>query len=425
MQQHSPTDPTGARPNDAVLFVALELSRASWLVAIQAPGRDKISRHKLAAGASAELLELVGRQRARAEHRTGGKLRVMSCYEAGRDGFWLHRLLVANGIENLVIDPASVAVNRRARRVKTDRIDVETLLRAMMAHARGERRVCSVVRVPTPEAKDARRLTREREALLDACFGANRQQRTCQRLRDRRVPAQGLSFSAVGDARHLTREREALLEERVRHVNRVKSLCALQGVYDFEPLRPRAAERLDGLMTGDGRPFPERLKAEVRRHLERLGQVVHQIAEVEALRDKPASPLAKGVARLVALRGVGPNVASVLQAEILGRCFANRREVAQYAGLAPSPWASGRAQREQGIGKAGNARVRAAMIELAWLWLRHQPDSALSHWFRERVGQARGLVRRIAIVAVARRLLVALWRYATDGVIPEGAVARG
>ena len=185
MQQHSPTDPTGARPNDAVLFVALELSRASWLVAIQAPGRDKISRHKLAAGASAELLELVGRQRARAEHRTGGKLRVMSCYEAGRDGFWLHRLLVANGIENLVIDPASVAVNRRARRVKTDRIDVETLLRAMMAHARGERRVCSVVRVPTPEAEDARRLTREREALL---------------------------------------------EERVRHVNRVKSLCALQGV---------------------------------------------------------------------------------------------------------------------------------------------------------------------------------------------------
>ena len=380
MQQHPPTDPTGARPNDAVLFVALELSRASWLVAIQAPGRDKISRHKLAAGASAELLELVGRQRARAEHRTGGKLRVVSCYEAGRDGFWLHRLLVANGIENLVIDPASVAVNRRARRVKTDRIDVETLLRAMMAHARGERRVCSVVRVPTPEAEDARRLTREREALL---------------------------------------------EERVRHVNRVKSLCALQGVYDFEPLRPRAAERLDGLMTGDGRPFPERLKAEVRRHLERLGQVVHQIAEVEALRDKPASPLAKGVARLVALRGVGPNVASVLQAEILGRCFANRREVAQYAGLAPSPWASGRAQREQGIGKAGNARVRAAMIELAWLWLRHQPDSALSHWFRERVGQARGLVRRIAIVAVARRLLVALWRYATDGVIPEGAVARG
>jgi transposase len=250
----------------------------------------------------------------------------------------------------------------------------------MMAHARGERRVCSVVRVPTPEAEDARRLTRERGALL---------------------------------------------EERVRHVNRVKSLCALQGVYDFEPLRPRAAERLERLVTGDGRPFPERLKAEVRRHLERLGQVVRQIAEVEALRDEPASPLAEGVARLVRLCGIGRHTASILQAEILGRRFANRREVAQYAGLAPSPWASGGTRREQGIGKAGNARVRAAMIELAWLWLRHQPDSALSRWFRERVGQARGLVRRIAIVALARRLLVALWRYAVDGLAPEGAIVRG
>jgi transposase len=380
VQEHPRTDPTATRPDQATLFVALELSRASWLVAIQAPGSDKISRHKLAAGASADLLELVGRQRATAEHRTGGEVRVMACYEAGRDGFWLHRLLVADGVESLVIDPASVAVNRRARRVKTDRIDAETLLRAMMAHARGERRVCSVVRVPTPEAEDARRLTREREALL---------------------------------------------EERVRHVNRVKSLCALQGVYDFEPLRPRAAERLERLTTGDGRPFPERLKAEVRRHLGRLGQVVRQIAEVEALRDESASPLAEGVARLVTLRGVGRHTASVLQAEILGRRFANRREVAQYAGLAPSPWASGGAQREQGIGKAGNPRVRAAMIELAWLWLRHQPGSALSRWFRERVGQARGLVRRVAIVAVARRLLVALWRYATAGVMPEGAVARG
>jgi transposase len=379
--EHPRIDPAAADPDHPmILFVALELSRASWLVAIQAPGGEKISRHKLAAGASAELLELVGRQRARTERRTGRTVRVMSCYEAGRDGFWLHRLLTAAGIENLVIDPASVAVNRRARRVKTDRIDVEALLRTMMAHARGERRVCSVVRVPTPEAEDARRLTRERTALL---------------------------------------------QERVRHVNRVKALCALQGVYGFEPLRPRAAERLEGLLTGDGRPFPERLRAEIRRHLQRLEQVVRQIAEVEALRDEPTSPLATGVARLVALRGLGPNVASILQAEILGRRFANRREIAQYAGLAPSPWASGGTRREQGIGKAGNPRVRAAMIELAWLWLRHQPDSGLSRWFRERVGQARGLVRRIAIVAVARRLLVALWRYAGDGVMPEGAVAKG
>jgi transposase len=240
--------------------------------------------------------------------------------------------------------------------------------------------VCAVVRVPTPEAEDARRPTRERAALL---------------------------------------------AERVRHVNRVKGLCALQGVYDFEPLRPGAAERLGRLATGDGRPFPRHLAAEVRRHLERLEQVCRQLAEVEAARDEPASPLAEGVARLVRLCGVGRHTASILQAEILGRRFANRREVAQYAGLAPSPWASGGAQREQGIGKAGNPRVRAAMIELAWLWLRHQPESALSRWFRERVGQARGLVRRIAIVALARRLLVALWRYAVDGLAPEGAIVRG
>jgi len=380
MQQELPKDPTATPAEEAVLFVALELSRTSWLVAVQAPGGEKVSRHKLAAGASAELLELVGRQRAAAERRTGRAVRVMSCYEAGRDGFWLHRLLVANGVENLVIDPASIAVDRRARRVKTDRIDVEMLLRAMMARARGERRVCAVVRVPTPEAEDARRPTRERAALL---------------------------------------------AERVRHVNRVKGLCALQGVYDFEPLRPGAAERLGRLVTGDGRPFPRHLAAEVRRHLERLEQVCRQLAEVEAARDEPASPLAEGVARLVRLCGVGRHTASVLQAEILGRRFANRREVAQYAGLAPSPWASGGTRREQGIGKAGNARVRAAMIELAWLWLRHQPDSALSRWFRERVGQARGLVRRIAIVALARRLLVALWRYAIDGLAPEGAIVRG
>jgi transposase len=380
MQQELPKDPTATPAEEAVLFVALELSRTSWLVAVQAPGGEKVSRHKLAAGASAELLELIGRQRAAAERRTGRAVRVMSCYEAGRDGFWLHRLLVADGVENLVIDPASIAVDRRARRVKTDRIDVEMLLRAMMARARGERRVCAVVRVPTPEAEDARRPTRERAALL---------------------------------------------AERVRHVNRVKGLCALQGVYDFEPLRPGAAERLGRLATGDGRPFPRHLAAEVRRHLERLEQVCRQLAEVEAARDEPASPLAEGVARLVRLCGVGRHTASILQAEILGRRFANRREVAQYAGLAPSPWASGGTRREQGIGKAGNARVRAAMIELAWLWLRHQPDSALSRWFRERVGQARGLVRRIAIVALARRRLVALWRYAVDGLAPEGAIVRG
>jgi transposase len=374
LQRHSKS--TGS-PSDTVLYLALELSHDTWRLAF-ATGRGSASRQREVA--ARDIAALLGEIRlAKRKLRLASDAPVVSCYEAGRDGFWLHRRLVANGIENLVIDPASVAVNRRARRAKTDRLDAETLLRAMMARQRGERRVCSVVRVPTPEAEDARRLTREREALL---------------------------------------------KERIRHVNRIKSLCALQGIYDFEPLRPRAAERLDQLVTGDGQPFPRHLKAEIQRQLDRLEQVVHQIGEVEALRDGPASPLTEGVARLLGLRGLGPNIASVLQAEILGRRFANRREIAQFAGLAPSPWASGGMQREQGISKAGNRRVRTAMVELAWLWLRNQPDSALSRWFRERVGQARGIVRRIVIVAVARRLLVALWRYATDGVMPEGAVAR-
>ena len=381
MQEQSPSHPPPPlAATSAVLFVALELSGTSWLVAIQAPGGDKISRHKLAAGASAELLELVGRQRARAEHRTGRTVRVMSCYEAGRDGFWLHRLLVANGIENLVIDPASVAVNRRARRVKTDRIDAETLLRAMMARARGERRVCSVVRVPTPEAEDARRLTREREACSRSASGMSTGSRACARCRG--------STTSSRCAR--------------------APPSAWTGSSPATGGRSRGSSRPRSAATWNG-----------------SSRCVHQIAEVEALRDEPASPLAKGVARLVALRGVGPNIASVLQAEILGRRFANRREVAQYAGLAPSPWASGGTQREQGIGKAGNC-AGAGGHDRARLAVAAAPAGQCAEPLVPRAGRPSprpGPPHRDR--RGRRRLLVALWRYATDGVIPEGAVARG
>src|SRR5689334_17613250 len=308
--------------------------------------------------------------------------------EAGMDGFWVHRLLEAEGVESHVVDPGSVAAPRRQRRAKTDAIDGETLLRTLLAWRRGEPRVCAMVRPPSPGEEDRRRPSRERGTLL---------------------------------------------EERVRHTNRIKGLLATQGVYDFEPLRPDRLERLGALVTGDGRPLPARLGAELRRELERLELLQRQIAEVEAERDA-AEPEAEPspVALLKGLKGIGPQIAAVLYHEGLYRSFANRREVAAYAGLAPTPWRSGKVAREQGISKAGNPRLRHAMVELAWLWVRHQPDSAPSRWFRARVGHERGRVRRVAIVALARRLLVALarrllvalWRYLAHGEVPEGAALK-
>jgi transposase len=369
---------TTTPPSAATLFVALDLSRSSWVVAVHAPHTGKVSRHKLAPGAEG-LLALVGRVREQAERALGAPVRVASCHEAGRDGFWLHRLLLGAGIENRVIDPASLLVDRRARRAKTDRLDAEALLRALMALCRGEPRVCAVVRAPSVEEEDARRTTRER---------AN------------------------------------LLKERVRHVNRIKGLLATQGIDDYQPLRPDRLERLGALVTGDGRPLPERLAAEVRRHLRRLELVLEMLEEVEAERDRATAAAPGKAAALLRLKGLGAESAAVLGAEVFYRSFANRRGVAAYAGLVPSPFASGDSCRDQGVSKAGNPRVRRMMVELAWLWVRFQPESALSQWFVARVGPAKGRVRRIAIVALARKLLVALWRYVETGLVPTGAVLK-
>src|ERR671927_237630 len=267
-------------PSPATLFVALDLSRSTWVVVVHAPhAAGKVSRHKLAPGAEG-LLALVERIRGQAERALGAPVRVASCHEAGRDGFWLHRLLQEAGIENRVIDPASLLVDRRARRAKTDRLDAEALLRALMALRRGEPRVCAVVRVPSVEEEDARRTTRER---------AN------------------------------------LLKERVRHVNRIKGLLATQGIDDYQPLRPDRLERLGALVIGDGRPLPERLAAEVRRHLRRLELVLEMLAEVEAERDRRAADAAGKAALLRRLRGIGAESAAVLAAEVFYRAFANRR----------------------------------------------------------------------------------------------------
>ena len=373
---------TTARPNNSKLFVSLELSRSAWLVTASAPGSDKFSKYAVAGGDGRALVDLLDRLRRTAERRVEVSVEVVAIQEAGLDGFWIHRLLANNGVESHVVDAASIAVDRRHRRVKTDAIDGETLLRTLMAWARGERRVCSMVRPPSPAEEDRRRLTRERGTLL---------------------------------------------KERIQHTNRIKGLLSGQGITDYDPLGKNRHTRLNALKTGDGRALSDRLKMEIRREIDRLDLVNAQIATVERERDalvKTTVDVAaqNAAAVLSRLKGIGAEFSSLIWLEALFRSFANRRQIAAYAGLAPSPWQSGSTDRDQGISKSGNRRLRHTMIELAWFWLRHQPDSALSVWFRARVGQARGRLRRIAIVALARKLLVALWRYATQGVVPEGAV---
>ena len=370
----------------STIFVAIELSQKTWLVTVHSPDKDKISRQKVDGGDHAGLLALIDRLRDRAARRLGAVPAVASCYEAGYDGFWLHRLLEAHGIRNYVIDPASLQVDRRARRVKTDRIDAERLLRSLMAYLRGEPKVWSVVRVPSVAEEDARRLHRERDRLV---------------------------------------------LERVQHVNRIKGLCALQGIYDYNPLRPQAMARLEQLRTAQGGAFPPRLKSEIMRGLQRLEMVVEMIATLEAERDAIVEEEtsthvnAKKIQTLHKLKAIGLEFAAVLVGEIFHRDFNNRRQLASYVGYAPSPFQSGNVAHDQGISKAGNRKGRTTGIELAWLWLRYQPDSDLSVWFRARVGTMKGRIRRIAIVALARKLLVALWRYLETGLVPRGAVLKG
>jgi transposase len=375
----APTTPA-ADTQPATLFGALELSKAKGLIGLHSPIADKISRHTIAGGDAAALLALVDAARRRAEARLGSKVQVSACHEAGYDGFWLHRLLVAHGIGNQVIDPASLLVNRRARRRKTDRIDLAGLLRTLMAGHRGAQQVCSMVRVPSIEEEDHRRRGRERERLI---------------------------------------------QERVQHLGRIKGLLMTQGVRDFQPARRGWQERLGLGRTGDGQPLPRCLTAEIARECRRLALVDEMLDELERERDAESDgQAAQQVARLTRLRGIGPTSAHLLAGEVFHRDFANRRQVAGYLGLDPSPWQSGQVDREQGISKAGNRRARRVAIELAWLWLQYQPDSGLSRWFKDRVGTAKGRVRRILLVALARKLIIALWRYLAAGVAPEGALMR-
>ena len=369
----------------APIFVALELSRSKWLVGIGTPQKWAVRRHEVDGGDLDGLLALLRRVTAREEQR-GGPVRVHICFEAGRDGHWLYRALKAAGYDVYEIDPASVAVDRRARRIKSDGVDVDKLVRTLSRLVRGERDACRVVEVPSPEEKDAKRPHREYERLV---------------------------------------------KERTAHCNRMKGLLFAHGVRDFNPMAPDRLERLAELS------IPPKLEAELRRECRRLAMLIADVADVEAqmkaaiapLRSAnskaaAAPPLQRKIVQLFKLRGVGVHFSTVLGGEVFYRKFRNRRGVGQYIGLAPAPFASGDSVRDQGIAKAGNGRARKTMIQLAWLWLRHQPHSALSQWFVERVGAQKGRVRRIAIVAMARKLAVALWRYLETGLVPEGAVLK-
>jgi transposase len=385
MQETKPRpEPAAIRTDLGAIFVSMELSRSTWVITVLAPGAgEKMSRHSMPSGDVGKLLQCFAQLKQKARARTGADFPIVVIQEAGLDGFWIHRVLESEGIESHVVDPASILTSRRRRRAKTDTIDGETLVRTLLAHKRGEPRVCAMVRPPSPQEEDRRRICRERKTLL---------------------------------------------AERIEHVNRIKGLLFAQGVFNYEPLHRNRRTRLDALRTGDGRALPDHLRAQIGRELDRLDLVVTQLKAVEAERDalleQTPEIIPVSARTLATLKGVGADHAATIWSEGLFRSFANRRQVAAYAGLAPTPWQSGSVDHEQGVSKAGNRRLRTAMIQLAWLWLRHQPGSALSRWFHERVRRHGGRLRKTTIVALARKLLIALWKYANAGVVIEGAVMK-
>jgi len=312
---HPSDRPAAIRTQFGAIFVSLELSRSNWLITSLSPGTgEKMSKHSVTAGDIAGLLQLFAELKRKAQARTGQIYPIITIQEAGLDGFWIHRVLEQEGIESHVVDPASIATPRRRRRAKTDRLDGEALLRALLAYERGEPRVCAMVVAPTPEEEDRRRLCRERGTLI---------------------------------------------AERIRHVNRIKGLLFAQGASDYAPLRRDRRARLEALRTGDGRLLPSHLKAQISRELDRLELLLEQIKQVEAEQDallaaaKNAAEAKEPVVEtLLALKGIGANFAAVLWLEAFYRQFANRRKLAAYAGLAATPWRSGGIEQEQGVSKA-------------------------------------------------------------------------
>jgi len=368
---------------DSTIIAVIEMSQAKWLVAAVVPGVERQPLKRLDADEAA-LLKLLHRWRNEAGQAGREIKRIVVAYEAGRDGFWLARWLRVRGVEAYVIHPASIAVSREHRRAKTDRLDTELLLRAFLGWLRGEKRHCSMVAIPTVEEEDARRPNRERGNLVT---------------------------------------------EQTRIVNQIKAILTRFGIRTFRPTLRKAEEHLEGLRTAEGLPLLENTRAELRRHLARLHVVREQIRAIEQSRlGKLAMTSEKGrhaMVRLIArVVGVGVETADMLVNEVFSRHLRDRKAVARYAGLTGSPDESGKRRRERGLARAGNARVRCGMIQLAWRFLRFQKDSALTQWFQARTADGRGSTRKTMIVALARKLLIALWRLVTMGELSDGIVLR-
>jgi transposase len=377
--------PATAFDHDSTLVVAMELSGKSWQLGAVVPGVSRRPKRGLKVGDMDELLRVLERWKAEAAKAGRTVARVVVAYEAGRDGFWIARDLVERGIEVQVMQPASIPVERKGRRAKTDRIDLDMLLRTLLAWLRGEPRVCAMVRVPSEEEEDARRPGRERHKLT---------------------------------------------RERVSIENQIQSLLWLHGIYGFRARLKKAKEKLEALRMRSGASLPRETMAQLRRLMIRQRLLGEQLAEIDAAREAELAAAAKApdpergqrmIRLLVAICGVGLETATQLVREVLCRPFRDRRAVAAFVGLTGTPFQSGGMEREQGVSKNGDKRVRGLMMQLAWRWLKFQSDSALSRWYVERVGDAKGRIRKIMAVALARKLLVALWRYVQDGVIPEGA----
>ena len=360
-----------------VLYMAFELSNSKWKLAFS--DGSKIRHKAITAGNLAQLqLEM---DLAKRKFKMTEDTRVVSCYEAGRDGFWIHRYLESQEIENLVVDSASLEVNRRKRRAKTDRIDAGKLLRMLMRYWGGEKKVWSVVRVPSEQDEDAR---------------------------------------------HLHRSLESLKKERTMHRSRIKGLLVQQGIKVSNPSQKKFFEVLERVRTWNGQAVLPGLKSQVVREYERLQVVEGQIKALEKEKRErlknPDTVSLQKVSKLAMLYGIGPVSSWTFVMEFFGwRQFQNRREVGGLAGLTPTPYDSGKSLREQGISKAGNQRVRALAVEIAWAWLRFQPQSKLSQWYIKRYANGGKRMRRIGIVAVARKLLIDLWRYLEYDKMPEGA----
>jgi transposase len=364
---------------NGTLVVVIELSQSSWLVAGIVPGVERHPVKKLEPDQEA-LLRLLRRWQDEAAKAGRTITRIAVAYEAGRDGFWLARWLRARGVEAYVIHPTSIAVSREHRRAKTDRLDTELLKRAFLGWLRGEPGHCSMAAIPTLAEEDAKRPSREREALVG---------------------------------------------ERTRVANRMKAVLARLGLRGFKPTLRNASERLEVLRTPEGELLPPNTLAELRRDMARLQVIKAQIKEIEASRlerlEQQPTAGTNAMIRLVAkVVGVGIETADMLVHEVLSRNLRDRRAVARYAGLTGAPDESGSRRQEKGLSKAGNARVRRSMIQLAWRFLLHQKDSALAQWYRARAADGRRNTRKTLIVALARKLLIALWRLVTTGEVPSG-----